>query len=204
MRSEEGRSPPPVVLVSVALVLTGVVLPPVSVAAADDGAPRDVSAQETPVGKSANVSSTLVELVRAEDRESFAAAHGIEFEDGRAVVVVELRDRSTLPEGYDARVQQTATVDGRTVVQALVPVDRILALSEEPGVEYVRLPERADAGTNTARTRAAGDGEGGDAGESENGGPGDGSADRSTDVLIVVGAVGLAALAVGLYGRQRG
>ncbi|AUV81888.1 hypothetical protein C2R22_09695 [Salinigranum rubrum] len=167
--------------------------------------PADQTKGETPP----NVSSTLHRLVDADDREAFASAHGIDLRDGRVVVVVELRGRSTLPDGYDATVQQTATVGGETFVQAWVPVDRVVPLAEEPGVAYVRLPDRADAsgsasasapskGERTAAPDARSTARETDAREAESR-----PTTRNTDVLVVVVAVVVAVVAVGLYGRVR-
>lgn len=152
--------------------------------------------QTTTGGKSPNVSSTLLELVGADDREAFAAAHGIELRDGRVVVVVELRGRSTVPEGYDVTAQQTATVDGATFVQATVPVDELVPLSDDPGVAYVRLPDRADPGGNPTVTNGPPERE-------TPSSPAASQPTRQTDVLLVVTVIGVAALAVGLYGRVR-
>jgi hypothetical protein len=162
------------------------------------------AADRTAGEKSPNVSSTLQQLVEADDREAFAATRGIDLRDGRAVVVVELRGRSTLPDGYDATVQRTATVGGETVVQAWVPVDRIVPLAEEPGVAYVRLPDRADS-SGSASASASSKAE-------RTSSPDAGSTTRetdvqpttrSTDVLVVVVAIGVAAVAAGLYGGRR-
>jgi hypothetical protein len=169
----------------------------------DTDGPTAAAARTTPSATATNLSSTLVRLARADDPASFAAAHGIEYADGRALVVVELRGASSLPAGYDATVQQTVTVDGQTVVQALVPVDRLLALAEEPSVAYVRLPERAVPGNTEERTEATVPGSTASDRTTSLRTAGDAPAGRGTDVLLFVGAVGLAALAVGLYGRRR-
>jgi hypothetical protein len=163
-------------------------------------------AASSPVDRetSPNVSSTLRGLVEADDREAFAAAHDIDLRDGRVVVVVELRGRSTVPDGYEVRVQQTATVGGETVVQARVPVDEVVPLSEEPGVAYVRLPDRAVAAGSPSTKAASKDAPtaapdaGLDARDTDSR-----PATQYTDVLVFVVAVGVAVVAVGLYGRSR-
>lgn len=172
---------------------TGTTAPSVGVDVTVAPAPTD---QTTTAAKSPNVSSTLLQLVDADDRAAFASAHGIDLRDGRVVVVVELRGRSTVPDGYDVTVQQTATVDGETFVQALVPVDDVVPLAADPGVTYVRLPDRADAGgQNDAK-----DGQSGT--ETTPGQPGK-SSTRRTDVLVVVVAISIAVVTVGLYGWTR-
>jgi hypothetical protein len=155
----------------------------------DAVAPVAPTDQTKPGADAPNVSSTLLQLVDADDREAFASAHGIDLRDGRVLVVVELRGRSTVPDGYDVTVEQTATVSGETFVQARVPVDEVVPLSEEPGVAYVRLPDRAAAGGETTTPSVSS--------------PGADSSSRQTDVLVVVAAVGAAIAAVGLYGRVR-
>jgi hypothetical protein len=206
-------------LVSVSVVTgvsaTAVAAPPLVEAAPSVGTvdtTRPTVADQTK-GETPNVSSTLHRLAEADDREAFAAAHGIDLRDGRVVVVVELRGRSTLPDGYDATVQQTATVGGETFVQAWVPVDRVVPLAEEPGVAYVRLPDRADAsGSASASTSSRGEPTSApDAGSTVRETDAGSTAretesrptTRNTDVLVVVVAIGIAAVAVGLYGRGR-
>jgi hypothetical protein len=168
------------------------------------GAAPPAASSQTEPKTSSNVSSTLRGLVEADDRESFAAAHGIDLRDGRVVVVVELRGRSTVPDGYDVTVQQTATVSGETVVQARVPVDDVVPLSEEPGVAYVRLPDRAEAAGSSSTTAASKDAPTA-APDAE---PDARNTDsrpttRHTDVLVVVVAIGVAVVVVGIYGRSR-
>lgn len=154
------------------------------------------TAQTKPGADAPNVSSVLRQLVSADDREAFASAHGIDLRNGRVVVVVELDGRSTVPDGYDVTVEQTATVGGETFVQAWVPVDDVVPLSDEPGVAYVRLPDRADAGggENTPSVSSP---------TAATSSPEVDSAPRHTDVLLVVAAISAALAAVALYGRAR-
>jgi hypothetical protein len=189
--------------VSATAVTTTTLAGPTPPAESVGTAPPAASSQTEPK-TSSNVSSTLRGLVEADDREAFAAAHGIDLRDGRVVVVVELRGRSTVPGGYEVTVQQTATVSGETVVQAQIPVNDVVPLSEEPGVAYVRLPDRAEAAGSSSAKAASKDAPT----AAPDAGPDARNTDsrpttRHTDVLVVVVAIGVAVVAVGLYGRSR-
>jgi hypothetical protein len=89
-----------------------------------------------------NIDSTLVQLIEATDREEFAEKRGIEYRNGRARVVVEMEENSTFPGGYDTTDELNYTGQGKNLAQAYVPVDGIVSLSDETGVERVRLPLR--------------------------------------------------------------
>lgn len=83
-----------------------------------------------------SLESRLADLAAADEPAAFAAAHGIDYDDGRVSVVVTLREGATLPDGHDATVD--LAVDG--TVQASVPVDELRALAAADNVTYVRTP----------------------------------------------------------------
>jgi hypothetical protein len=99
-------------------------------------ATTSTAAQTPPPG----LESMLFDLVRASNRSAFADRHDLSYRDGAVLVVVELGDGESLPEGY-----ATEVVDRRSgSVAAYVPVDDLVDLAGESAVDYVRTPRRAE------------------------------------------------------------
>ncbi len=91
--------------------------------------------------------SRLIQLAETHnsggDVADMAARHGIYFRDEKIRVIIELEgDDTPIPEGYNIEVE------GRreSLVQALVPVDKLYEISEAPGVNYVRVPQKSLTG----------------------------------------------------------
>jgi hypothetical protein len=87
-----------------------------------------------------NIDSTLIQLIEAPDEEGFAERNGIDYRDGRVRVVVEMEEGFSLPEGYNTTNELNYTGQGENLAQSYVPVDELVPISNETGVEYVRLP----------------------------------------------------------------
>lgn len=87
------------------------------------------------------LASILVGLVQADDRAAYAETHGLDYEDDRVGVVIELQPDADLPEGYDLAI--TASHD--EMVQARAPVEDLPPLASEEGVRYVRPPHSPEA-----------------------------------------------------------
>lgn len=91
--------------------------------------------------KPEKIESVLYQLVKAQKRDDFAEAHGLYLKEGKVRVVIEIENTEVLKienvlKGYGA-VMETYH---ENLVQALVPVDDLIALSEDPGVNYIRTP----------------------------------------------------------------
>jgi hypothetical protein len=85
--------------------------------------------------------SVLYQLINAQNRADFAEAHGLYLTDDRVRVIIELNDTEVseienVLTGYGAVIETYY----KNLVQALVPADKLIALSEEPGVRYIRTP----------------------------------------------------------------
>lgn len=111
---------------------------------------------ETTVDPSARerLDETLVELVEASDRAAFAADHGLTLEDGRVLVVAELREGASLPESPPVDVEARHG----SLVQGFVAVDDLPALSTSEGVAFVRPPNEPSKHGAVARSGDAADG----------------------------------------------
>ena len=81
--------------------------------------------------------SRLVSLQAATNRTAYAERHGLDLQNGRVLVVVELAD-GTFPQGIDIRRELTR--DGE--VLGYVSIDQLDALAGSPDVTAVRPPER--------------------------------------------------------------
>lgn len=81
------------------------------------------------------IGSRLFGLVAAEDHEEYAERHGIELDDGRVKVTIELTSAA-------ADVPEAATVTSRFEhkVDAWVHVDDVVDIAEHSRVQFVHLP----------------------------------------------------------------
>lgn len=84
--------------------------------------------------------SVLYRLARADNRTRFGEEHGLELDDDRVLVMVELDDDTDIPDGYDL----TVTSEYGTQVEAYATIDDLLPLVGEPGVRLVRTPAPAE------------------------------------------------------------
>lgn len=95
----------------------------------------------------------LVGLVEADDRSAYADSAELAYDDGRVLVVVELRTGSDLPATPPVNVENRH----ESLVEGRVAVDDLPALATAEAVEYVR-PTRAPTthGTSPQTGRSGG------------------------------------------------
>lgn len=94
-----------------------------------------------------DLDSRLIGLLNASDRSSYADEHGLDMQEGRVRVVVELDRGTDLPAEGNWTVEQRYTTDDKTLVQALVSPDELWRLSGLDRVRRVRPPESGSAAT---------------------------------------------------------
>lgn len=116
--------------VTIALLLLSIFIYPV----AADGQSTETMAQHDPV---------LDEIMNSSEPSTVAERHGVTYENGSVLVVVELGEDEQLPEGYDVEVRQRFEGAGENLVEGYVPIESIRGLSSEPSVEYIRVPAEA-------------------------------------------------------------
>lgn len=94
--------------------------------------------------KTQKLSSLLYDLALAPDPEFFAKKHNIILENHRVRVYIFLEPSSTDPERKKMLENNKIRVEkgSKDMLRGLVPVDRLIPLSEEPVVRFIRLPDR--------------------------------------------------------------
>ncbi len=81
--------------------------------------------------------SVLYQLTQAQNPDEFAEKHGIYLENGKVRVVIELKNETaTIPGGYGI-IEESRH---ENLVQALVPMDKLITLAEDLGIVYLRTP----------------------------------------------------------------
>lgn len=93
---------------------------------------------------SASIDPVLAGLVEASNRTEYAQTHDLRYLDGAVQVVVELDGNTSLPTGYDVRVEHRTTGDDATYVQAFVDVDDLQPLGRESSVRLIRPTQEPD------------------------------------------------------------
>lgn len=88
--------------------------------------------------QAAKMDSMLYQLTQAEDPEAFARQRDIPLVNDRVRVVIELHEGSDLVVGPEIAVEATY----RNLVRALVPIGRVLSISQQEDVKFVRLPQK--------------------------------------------------------------
>ena len=111
----------------------------------DDRAPRVMSADPLDCSR---LDATLQALVAAADPARVAAERRLHYVEGRVRVIIELVTASSAEPSTSSIVTEARY--GR-LIQALVPVGDLCALSTEPEVRRVRVPLAADASPQTPR-----------------------------------------------------
>jgi predicted trehalose synthase len=95
--------------------------------------------------KNPKLESVLSELIRSDDLQAFAGAHDLYLKDGRIRVVVEISDKAALLPNYvmeETRYEKT--------VQIMVPIDKIVSLSSQANVTFIRTPSKPHVDTIAA------------------------------------------------------
>jgi len=82
--------------------------------------------------------SVILQLIQSNDPQEFSKTHNIYMKDNRVRVIIELVDRNTSLPDF---VQEETHYENK--VQALVPVDKIAALTEENNVIFIRTPMKS-------------------------------------------------------------
>ncbi len=94
----------------------------------------------TPVPKPTHcpkLDSALYELMAAADRSAYARQHALQYEDGAVRVTLELAsDQAVLPSSHRITIEERL----ERLVRALVPVDNLCELSNDPSVRMIRVP----------------------------------------------------------------
>ena len=84
-----------------------------------------------------NLESVLYQLVECQNRDDFAEANALYLKDGKVRVIIELNKNNEDLEFNDDIVIETKY---ENLIQALVPVDNLILLSEDENVGYIRAP----------------------------------------------------------------
>ena len=81
--------------------------------------------------------SVLYQLTQSNNTETFAKTHGLHLEDNRVRVIIELiNDSASIPNEYHIIEE----MHYQNLIQALVPIDNLITLSEDANVRFVRSP----------------------------------------------------------------
>lgn len=87
----------------------------------------------------ARLASVLYELIKSPDRSDFAQRHGLYLSQEKVRVIIEL-----LPGVKEVEGDYEMVVEGRTknLIKALVPIDQLGLLAEDPWVGFIRPPHK--------------------------------------------------------------
>ena len=103
----------------------------------DEGDELDGNLVEKDKAEFPKLQSQLVDLIESPNPEEFANQSGIHYQDERVRVVIMLKDKnSKIAERFDIITEATA----ENMVQALVLLTQLGELSNEPYVNFIRLP----------------------------------------------------------------
>lgn len=87
--------------------------------------------------KNPKLESLLTQMISSDDPQDFAITHGFSMENGNIRVVIEMYNETTILPGY---IIEEIRQGNR--VQAIVPIEKISTLSNEPDVIFIRLPSK--------------------------------------------------------------
>lgn len=87
--------------------------------------------------KNPKLESILTQMISSDYPQQFASTNGLSIENSNIRVIVEMSDETTLLPDY--LIEETRQGNK---VQAMVPIDKISMLSQEPDVIYIRLPSK--------------------------------------------------------------
>ena len=84
--------------------------------------------------------SALYQLTQVQNPDEFAKTRGLYLEEGRVRVVIELHNATDMiPDGYGATIE----THYENLVQALVPIENLINLSNEHNINFIRAPLHA-------------------------------------------------------------
>lgn len=98
--------------------------------------------------KNPKLESVLSQLINSDDPQEFARAHNLYLRDGKIRVAVELGDEMALLPDY-------VIIESRygKYVQTMVPIEKIVALSLEKNVTFIRTPSKPYVDNPTPETQ---------------------------------------------------
>ena len=92
--------------------------------------------------KNPKLESLLMQMISSDDPKLFASTHGLPMENSNIRVIIEISNESAkLPDYIIEETRQS------NKIQAIVPIEKISTLSQEPDVIFIRLPSRPIADT---------------------------------------------------------
>jgi hypothetical protein len=103
------------------------------------------SPRKTQNASAENLDPILVRLIDAADKDEFAERNGMEYRNGSVLVMVNLEEGATMPQNYNVSEEMNYTGQGENLAQAYVPAGNLRPLSNESGVERVRLPMSSES-----------------------------------------------------------
>ncbi len=96
--------------------------------------------------------SVLYQLTQSTQPNEFATERGLYVKNGKVRVVIELENKTgTIPAGYG--IVEETRYDG--LVQAMVPINRLIEVSREQGVKVVRVPNKPVLNTGVIAGKTA-------------------------------------------------
>lgn len=87
--------------------------------------------------------SNIKGLIESSDRKEYAKNHSIDYKNGKAKLVVEVKKNTDIPTGYNISNVMEYTGQDQNLLQGYIPVDQIKSLSGEENVKNIRLPMEA-------------------------------------------------------------
>jgi hypothetical protein len=137
--ASDNSFPPMLVVVSLVMIAVGGCLSGGNTLQSSTSDPAHTpTATESATVPAAALDSTLARFVTADNHTTFAARHGIELEAGRVRVMVRLQAGTTLPRGYDIRVELQYEAERL----AFVAISDLRPLAHHRNVTAVRVPDR--------------------------------------------------------------
>ena len=89
------------------------------------------------LSKHPKLESVLYQLAQSETPEEFAETHGLTVVDGKVRVIIELKSEyDVISNKFNITVENSY----ENLVQTLVPIGILIELSNEPYVNFVRIP----------------------------------------------------------------
>ena len=126
--------------VKLSMIVFGIMLTMCAVLATAQTVNEDLNSLNHTKTKQApeNLESVLYQLVKCQDKDKneFAEAHGLYLKDDKVRVIIELKDKKLVFERDDIVIETRY----ENLVQALVPLDNLILLSEDDNVSYIRTP----------------------------------------------------------------
>lgn len=117
------------------VVFTVIVIPALAAAQTGDDNLNSINYTKTKQAPE-NLESVLYQLVKCQNKNDFAEANGLYLKDDKVRVIIELKDKKLDFEREDVVIETRY----ENLVQALVPLDNLIPLSEDENINYIRAP----------------------------------------------------------------